>query len=161
MSKPLKEKEWKVEDENIVILSPYFQLNKYKVIQERRGKGRRSGKPVISKYFSKVTQKAQNYVRRCIYKKIPLGITTQDMICLFLKKCFYCDLQGTMMAPIGIDRLDSERGYVVGNVVSCCSTCNYMKNTLGLVEFLRQVNRIASHCIDDSPSPSTISSLIM
>lgn len=27
----------------------------------------------------------------------------------------------------GIDRVDSNKGYVEGNVVSCCSNCNYLK----------------------------------
>lgn len=37
--------------------------------------------------------------------------------------CHYCGDAGG-----GIDRIDSDKGYVVGNTVSCCWTCNAMKN---------------------------------
>lgn len=42
----------------------------------------------------------------------------------------------------GIDRLDSMKGYIDGNCVSCCKTCNYAKNTLTLDEFKDWVMRV-------------------
>lgn len=45
----------------------------------------------------------------------------------------------------GIDRVDNSKGYVSGNVVACCSTCNRMKHTLGVEEFLQHVSRIHRH----------------
>ena len=35
----------------------------------------------------------------------------------------------------GIDRVDPNRGYSSGNVVSCCSLCNRAKNNLSLEQF--------------------------
>jgi hypothetical protein len=34
---------------------------------------------------------------------------------------------------------------LTGNVVPCCSTCNYMKRTMGAEEFLSHVRRICRH----------------
>lgn len=62
--------------------------------------------------------------------------------------CFYCDEIGSKkISDIiqargklyicsdetininGIDRLDSSKGYIDGNCISCCSKCNYAKHT--------------------------------
>jgi len=43
----------------------------------------------------------------------------------------------------GIDRLDRRIGYIQGNVVPCCRTCNDMKGVLGRDEFIARVKRIA------------------
>lgn len=45
----------------------------------------------------------------------------------------------------GIDRVDNSKGYVDGNVVSCCGTCNKMKQTLGYYEFIKHIKRIYNH----------------
>lgn len=47
----------------------------------------------------------------------------------------------------GIDRLDSKLGYDENNVVSCCGTCNMMKNKFDLNIFLDKVKKIYNkHC---------------
>lgn len=45
----------------------------------------------------------------------------------------------------GIDRQNNALGYVDGNVVSCCGTCNFAKRGLGVAEFLAHVRRICAH----------------
>lgn len=47
--------------------------------------------------------------------------------------CFYC---GTKMSG-GVDRVDSTKQYTIDNIVSCCSTCNYMKGTLSQTQFIQ------------------------
>ena len=42
----------------------------------------------------------------------------------------------------GIDRIDSSKGYVKGNVVSCCWTCNRAKGTMSINEFEQWLNRM-------------------
>lgn len=42
----------------------------------------------------------------------------------------------------GIDRLDSTKGYVLGNVVPCCRICNFAKNDLTVEEFEQWLNRL-------------------
>ena len=43
----------------------------------------------------------------------------------------------------GIDRMDNAVGYETQNIVPCCKSCNYMKGTQSLDEFLRGVNATA------------------
>lgn len=45
----------------------------------------------------------------------------------------------------GVDRLDSTKGYTKDNCVPCCTTCNYMKNTLSVTTFLEHIKKIKNH----------------
>lgn len=45
----------------------------------------------------------------------------------------------------GIDRLDSEKGYVKENCVPCCWDCNRMKQTLTEQQFLKKVEQIYNY----------------
>ena len=42
----------------------------------------------------------------------------------------------------GIDRKDNSIGYVFENCVSCCKTCNTMKNVMSVSEFIDHIKRI-------------------
>jgi hypothetical protein len=42
----------------------------------------------------------------------------------------------------GIDRIDSAKGYVEGNVVPCCKPCNELKSDKPRDEFLRLIEAI-------------------
>ena len=42
----------------------------------------------------------------------------------------------------GVDRIDSSKGYIIGNVRCSCSKCNYMKHRMDDEEFLNHVNKI-------------------
>lgn len=46
----------------------------------------------------------------------------------------------------GADRLDPSKGYELGNVVSCCTTCNYLKGTYTEKDFLTLIHKIANNC---------------
>lgn len=44
----------------------------------------------------------------------------------------------------GIDRVDSSKGYIADNTVSCCTTCNYAKHTLSYDEFMQWIDRLVN-----------------
>jgi hypothetical protein len=71
---------------------------------------------------------------------------------LILGDCHYCGalpsalvkghrFNGDLIVN-GIDRLDSDRGYVLDNVVSCCSRCNLGKRDLTKRDFLSWIERV-------------------
>lgn len=62
-------------------------------------------------------------------KNIPLSITLDQFELLIQNPCFYCSnkLGNPVIAGIGLDRLDSNLGYEMENVVSCCTFCNTIK----------------------------------
>ena len=62
---------------------------------------------------------------------------------MFLSKnCFYCNDN----VKIGIDRVDSSKGYTIDNVVPCCSKCNWMKGVLSKEDFINQCKKISLFC---------------
>jgi hypothetical protein len=58
--------------------------------------------------------------------------------------CFYC---GGVLPKIGhgLDRVDSNLGYSLGNVRPCCTQCNRAKSDLTESEFRQWVERLWSH----------------
>lgn len=45
----------------------------------------------------------------------------------------------------GVDRIDSSNGYVKGNCIPCCTTCNYAKNTMTIEQFKIWIKRVYEH----------------
>jgi hypothetical protein len=43
----------------------------------------------------------------------------------------------------GIDRKDNSLGYIIGNCLPCCGTCNYSKRGLSYQEYISQCQRVA------------------
>ena len=41
-----------------------------------------------------------------------------------------------------IDRIDNSKGYIKGNVVSCCKKCNTAKNTMTTEEFKQWIKKV-------------------
>jgi len=68
------------------------------------------------------------------------------------KDCFYCgekpsnfrNGKGTtkIFRFNGIDRVDSKKGYVKGNIVPCCKNCNYAKRERTVEEFYKWVENV-------------------
>lgn len=88
-------------------------------------------------------------------KDLDFEISDEEMIVMFQQDCHFCGRppHNTVTKKHaygsytynGIDRLDPSRGYVAGNVVSCCKTCNYLKNGYTEDEFKEIILRIANH----------------
>jgi hypothetical protein len=55
----------------------------------------------------------------------------------YKKLCFYCGAIST-----GIDRLDSEKGYIQSNVIPCCKCCNKMKLNFSIEMFVEKVIKV-------------------
>ena len=45
----------------------------------------------------------------------------------------------------GIDRIDSNKGYEVGNILTCCKVCNYMKLDHSYDFFMGHIEKINAH----------------
>jgi hypothetical protein len=83
------------------------------------------------------------YRFRCNKKKIPFELSDAQFERLLMEDCFYC---GAKPNPINtIDRLDTQYGYIIGNVVTACLGCNRAKMDRSLLEFEEWLNNVASH----------------
>lgn len=96
--------------------------------------------------------------KRCI----DFNISFDDFVNLMEQDCYYCgespvlhegELQ-YMQKTIepwkhnGIDRVNSNIGYENGNVVPCCSKCNYAKHDLTKDEFYKWIVQIYNHLVE-------------
>jgi len=86
-------------------------------------------------------------LKRIYEKDFDHNISKNRFRHLIYSNCFYCgnppkeDSKG--LVRNGIDRMDNSKGYTDDNVVSCCSTCNYMKKSMEPEEFFNHCSRIA------------------
>jgi hypothetical protein len=81
------------------------------------------------------------------------NLTYEQVLALTSQECFYCGCPPSHTVSQkkyngsytynGIDRVDSSKGYLVGNTVPCCRTCNLAKNNLTQEEFFLWVERVA------------------
>jgi hypothetical protein len=101
-------------------------------------------------------------------RAMEISIDTFGIMCR--SKCYYCDGVHCMKnvpslnknhkpelesdndngGLMGIDRMDSDIGYVDGNVVPACSVCNYTKNTHNESTFILLCMNIAFHQLKGS-----------
>jgi len=86
-------------------------------------------------------------------EKASCSLTDEQIISLLAGNCFYCGsppcrtkvcVSGTFVYN-GIDRLDNDSGYRTGNVVSCCTRCNFKKGTESFSAFVEWVIRTSKH----------------
>jgi 5-methylcytosine-specific restriction endonuclease McrA len=94
----------------------------------------------------------RGYIRHANRRGHSFDLTTERFEALIQQECHYCgnpagnaiSRHGLELHYNGIDRLDSAKGYVEGNVVPCCGHCNKAKLNLSHDDFLRLVGRIAA-----------------
>lgn len=77
------------------------------------------------------------------------SLSDQDFDDLVASDCFYCGLppsnQRKSFTYSGIDRANNNLGYIPGNVIPCCETCNYAKRAMSQDEFFNWIERVYLH----------------
>ena len=117
-----------------------------------------------------VIQKMAYYRRDASLKKLVFNLTEDQFLSVAQNNCYYCNesprlwsqyldidgnvrsrfknkmdedyLKSTAIKINGLDRIDNSIGYVKGNIVACCRTCNFMKGTKTVKEFLKKIQEI-------------------
>ena len=96
-------------------------------------------------FENKIAIKWQNLKSNAEERELEFFLSLQDVRKLLSKKC--CYYTGTLMddephkgdsinpARRTIDRVDSSKGYVQGNVVACCHRINQLKSNGSLKDF--------------------------
>ena len=85
-----------------------------------------------------------NYIRSARDKNLDFEISQEEFNKIVKETCHYCNVI-QKRGFNGIDRLDSNKGYVLDNCVSCCKTCNYMKCSLSTDVFLKRIEHILTY----------------
>ena len=95
----------------------------------------------------------RQYRTKANNRGLEFNLTRDEVSYITSQNCVYCEdvprerMVGLSHYPIqvianGIDRVDNSKGYVPNNCVSCCLTCNLMKNKSSLEEFKNQIKWI-------------------
>lgn len=105
--------------------------------------------PAFNMYY------AHTYRSNAIRRGLAFELSKEDFRRLTQQSCFYCGappvarhrvtgLQTSTCTVSGVDRVDNSVGYVVGNVVPCCSRCNHAKHTMSQSDFIALAHRITA-----------------
>lgn len=89
-------------------------------------------------------------------------LTKEEFVEETSRDCFYCGLppstigkpryktfSGEVYLYNGLDRVNNEHGYTVGNCVACCEQCNRAKLDYSQAEFIGWVKRVHD-CMDSN-----------
>lgn len=79
-------------------------------------------------------------------RKIPFTLTFKQYEALRSQPCTYC---GTALSPTGygLDRIDHNGGYMLGNVVPCCEHCNRIKADVFTFEEMKLLGVVVAQII--------------
>lgn len=75
-------------------------------------------------YRNSMNGRWQMYKNNAHKRDIPFNLTIEQLAEFWQQPCGYC---GSEIETVGIDRIDSSKGYEEGNLISCCGRCNEMK----------------------------------
>jgi len=88
-------------------------------------------------------------------RSLEYALSEEKVRSLITSDCAYCGCEPSLVRRIkgchgsftfnGIDRKDSSLGYTEDNSVPCCKTCNYMKRSMSVEDFIAHVQRVAEY----------------
>jgi len=91
-------------------------------------------------------------------RNLSFDLSFEDFCSLIQNNCYYCGSSPILRAdradlskfrkiiPInGVDRIDSFIGYLTTNVVACCTTCNFAKQQLTVIEFKQWIESLCRY----------------
>lgn len=99
----------------------------------------------------------RNYKARANNRNMIFTLTEDQFKSIITKPCSYCGIEPSqefasykaknsgVFLYNGVDRIDSNLGYVDGNVVPCCWICNRAKGELSTEKFLEWSKRVYEH----------------
>jgi hypothetical protein len=88
-----------------------------------------------------LTKRFADYKRNAAARGLVFNITKAEFAAVTEMACTFC----AATDHVGIDRIDSSKGYIEGNTQPCCTFCNKMKSNFGEEAFLAQIARIYKH----------------
>lgn len=92
-------------------------------------------------YDKSVLRRYNKAQRKAKEREIEWGLSLEDYTALCNKPCYYCNniLGKIVECGVGLDRINSDIGYQLDNVLPCCQTCNIIKSDILSVDEMKQV----------------------
>ena len=117
-------------------------LDKKKEIESKRPE--RDRKEEFKKYESSLNRKFKKYQIHAQEKNIKFKLNIDQFEESINKNCHYCGITKGDYTN-GINRIDRKKCYTIDNIVTACSLCNHMKNTLNEETFILMCTHIAHY----------------
>lgn len=95
---------------------------------------------VVKKYRASIKGKYALYKSNAKVRGYSFDIKIDQFSSFWQKPCSYC---GDSIDTIGIDRIDSSKGYTLDNLTPCCEPCNGGKMDRSREEYILRCNRVA------------------
>lgn len=97
-----------------------------------------------------------SYIKSARDRSIEWAVDPEQFFSIVSSDCAYCGIRpDSYRKPnvqvnggfwySGIDRIDNSRGYVQGNIIACCWTCNRAKATMTIDEFASWMKRLVKN----------------
>ena len=90
----------------------------------------------------------REYADSAAKRNIEFNITLEEFTEIVTKCCYYCK-KYSENEVIGIDRIDSFKGYLKDNILPACEICNSMKKQLTMKEFANQITLIYKNFVTE------------
>lgn len=91
-----------------------------------------------------IKEKYRCYIKDCPKRNLTFALSYDDFVYITQSLCYYCGIIQTRGFN-GIDRIDSNKDYILENCVSCCQMCNYMKGSIGYSIFIARIEHILTY----------------
>lgn len=132
-----------------------------KIEKARKEQGKAGFNDLYSEYKKRATKSGRVF-----------NLTKESFFLLTQKNCFYCDsspknihiphhgrseksIKHEQYTYSGLDRVDSNKGYLLDNVVSSCKVCNIAKHNMSVSEFFEWIRRVNKRILDNEHFNST------
>jgi hypothetical protein len=132
---PEKRKEIQTRHRNLYPEKEVIRYKKYREryperIKDSAQRHRKTEKGYYSTYRSGAVRRGYSF-----------ELSHDEFVKILLGACVYCGADKAM----GIDRVDNNEGYILGNSAPCCAHCNRMKWAHDRDFFLNHATKIAKH----------------
>jgi hypothetical protein len=113
----------------------YREKNKEKFLKKERAQREKNKEKVNEahrKYRRTLRGRFAERKKKCSQTGRSFTLSFEEYSKIVSDPCYYCNYNfgKPVEAGCGLDRLNSNLGYDLGNVVSCCKDCNTVKSDL-------------------------------
>jgi hypothetical protein len=93
-----------------------------------------------------------SYKQGAKVRNLVFSLSKEKFLEIITQNCFYCGIEPSNVQKSrsnngdfiynGIDRVDSNKGYIENNIVPCCWKCNKAKNKMNIDKFYESVEEL-------------------
>lgn len=107
-----------------------YEISEKRISQRRKRAESGESNRAALRFRYKVEGRYRTLRYTAKYRGIPCDLPFEVYSGIVAMPCDYCEKPTGFKTGSGIDRKDSRLGYTIANSVSCCSSCNRVKNNV-------------------------------